>query len=142
MDDLPIDDRRVIPARELSVGYARSGGPGGQNVNKVETKVELRWRPATSEALGEADRAWVAKRLASRLTKDGELIVTSSRTRERGRNLEDARDRLAAIVRTALERPKPRRKTRPTRAARERRLGEKKARGATKKDRGWRAPED
>jgi len=135
MDDLTIDDRHTIPEREISVSSSRSGGPGGQNVNKVETKVELRWTPATSDAFTKAERAWLAKRLKSRLTNDGELIVTSSKTRFRGRNLDDARDRLANLIRTALERPKPRRKTRPTRASKERRLDAKKSRGSLKRDR-------
>ncbi len=132
MEDLPVTERLIIPGRELRVSFARSGGPGGQNVNKVETKVELRWRPAESSALSEEDREWLLERLARRLTADGDLIVSSSRTRDQIRNREDARRRLAAIVAQALERPKQRRPTRPTREARLRRLEEKRRRSQLK----------
>jgi len=135
MPDLRVNDRVVIPEEEIRVSFARSGGPGGQNVNKVETKVELRWRPAESRALSDADREWLRTRLASRLTNEGDLIVVSSRTRMRERNREDALERLAAIIREALVRPRPRRKTRRTRSSVERRLDGKKRRGQVKKDR-------
>ncbi len=128
----------VIPAAELSWAYARSGGPGGQHVNKTESKVELRWTPAGSRALAglaEDARAWLLSRLASRLTADGELVVISSLTRDQIRNREDAIDKLVAIVRAAMHRPKPRKKTRPSRGARERRLTAKKKRGEIKRAR-------
>ena len=115
-----------IPGGELVVDYARSGGPGGQNVNKVSTKVVLRWSVRESSALSEHDRAWLLQRLASRLTREGELVLHSSAHRERGRNLEEARERLAGIVREALKRPRRRRATRPTRASRKRRLEAKR----------------
>jgi hypothetical protein len=76
MADLVIHARLSLPEEELRVEYARSGGPGGQNVNKVETKVQVRWNPAESEAISEADRAWLLTRLASRLTTDGDLLVS------------------------------------------------------------------
>lgn len=140
MRDVVVNDRITIPAAELQVAFARSGGPGGQNVNKVETKVEVRWIPETSGALSEADRAWLLDKLASRLTTSGELIVTSERTRDQSRNREDALDKLGEIVRAALSRPKPRKKTRPSKRARERRLEEKKRTSARKKQR--RSPPD
>lgn len=133
MRDLVIDERVTIPAAEIQVAFARSGGPGGQNVNKVESKVELRWRPGDSGALTEAQRGLVVARLGSRLTAAGELIVTSQRTRDQSRNREDALDKLAGLVRWALERPTPRRPTRPSRSARERRVNEKKRRGEVKR---------
>ncbi len=132
MEDLPVTESLTIPGRELRVSFARSGGPGGQNVNKVETKVELRWRPGESSVLSDEDRARLLERLARRLTGDGDLIVSSSRTRDQARNREDARRRLAAIVAEALERPKKRRPTRPTREARRRRLEEKRRRAELK----------
>lgn len=135
MDDLPVNERVTIPGAELSVAFARSGGPGGQNVNKVATKVELRWRPGESSVLAPEDRQWLLGRLRGRLTSDGDLIVTSSRTRDQLRNREDARARMARLVAQALERPKPRKRTRPTKQAVERRLGEKHARGKLKKKR-------
>jgi ribosome-associated protein len=137
--DARVNDAILIPAAELSWSYARSGGPGGQHVNKTETKVELRWTPAGSRALAglsEDARAWLVGRLASRLTAGGELMVTSSLTRDQIRNREDAIDKLVAIIRAALIRPKKRVKTKPSRGAKERRLGEKKRRSEVKRGRG------
>ena len=135
MPDIVVNDRIVIPASELDVSFVRSGGPGGQNVNKVASKVQLRWRPATSVAFSDADREWLVARLASKLTIDGELIVSSGLTRDQGRNRTDAEAKLAELVRAALVRPKKRRATRPSAAAKARRLDEKKARGEKKKRR-------
>ncbi|MHC4862130.1 MAG: alternative ribosome rescue aminoacyl-tRNA hydrolase ArfB [Planctomycetota bacterium] len=133
-DHLVAGDVR-IPLSEVSVRFARSGGPGGQNVNKVETKVEVRFRPASSAALTPAQVARIEEKLASRLTSEGEIIVTSERTRYQERNREDALARLAALLTEALRVPKPRRRTKPTRASIERRLDEKKRRGETKRRR-------
>lgn len=135
MADIRVTEHIAIPAGELRVSFVRSGGPGGQNVNKVASKVQLRWTPATSAALSEADRAWVLKRLASKLTLDGDLIVASNLTRDQGRNRVDAEAKLAALLVAALVRPKKRRATKPSQAARERRVDEKKARGQIKKQR-------
>ena len=76
--DIVVSPRVTIPAHEIAIQFARSGGPGGQNVNKVSSKVELRWNPTTSTALSEDDRSWLVSRLASKLTSDGTLIVTST----------------------------------------------------------------
>ena len=135
MEDLVINEAVVIPGRELQVSFARSGGPGGQNVNKVETKADLRWIPAESGALSEADRQWLLGRLASRLTAEGELVVTSSRTRDQSRNRDDAREKLAELVARALRRPKSRKRTRPSAAAKEARLQEKLRRSKSKQKR-------
>lgn len=135
MDDLRITHGLVIPAAELSESFTRSAGPGGQNVNKVSTKVELRWNPASSAALTERDRTWLLERLASRLTTEGDLIVRSSRTRDQSRNRADARLQLAELVRAALRRPRRRVATRPTRGAVERRITGKKRRGQLKRAR-------
>ena len=83
MNDLVVTPRLTIPASELEIAFARSGGPGGQNVNKVSSKVDLRWNPRTSAALSEDDRAWVLQKLRSRLTGDGTLIVTSTATNQK-----------------------------------------------------------
>ena len=130
----------LLPAEELKLSFARSGGPGGQNVNKVETKVVLRWNPRTSRVLDEQQRALLLERLASRLTGEGELVLHSSRTRERARNIEDARERLAEIVTAALVVQRKRRATRPTRGSKERRLDTKRQRSDVKKNR--RRPEE
>jgi len=132
---LAISELIVIPDRELRVSFARSSGPGGQNVNKVESKVQLRWNPATSSAISESDRAWLLRRLADKLTADGDLLVASNLTRDQGRNREDAEAKLAEVVRLALVRPKKRRATKPSHVDRQKRLDDKKARGRIKKGR-------
>jgi ribosome-associated protein len=137
---LRVNARVSIPRAELRVHFARSSGPGGQNVNKTSTKVELRFALRTSPSLTDADRAWLEKKLASRLTSDGELLITSDRHRSQPENLRECRERLAALLRDSLERPKPRIKTRKTAASNRRRLDAKKRRSNVKQ---WRreAPE-
>ncbi len=135
---LRVNSRLSIPASEIQVDYARSPGPGGQAVNKKNTKVVLRFSVLRSQALGERRRAILSKKLDRRLTKEGELVLHASRFRERSRNEEDARERLAEILRDALTPTRARRATRPTRASRERRLDQKKKRGDLKRSRrGW-----
>jgi ribosome-associated protein len=135
MEALRVTSRLVIPAEELRASFARSGGPGGQNVNKVESKVVLRFDVRGSRSLGEARRARVLEHLASRLTGTGELVIHASRHRQRAENLADARERLAEHLREALRERAARHPTRPTRSSRERRLGAKKRRSTLKRDR-------
>lgn len=125
----------TIPPDELRMAFSRSSGPGGQNVNKVESRVELRWNVAESAALSERDRSWLLERLAAQLTTTGELIVTSERHRTQARNRADALEKLASTLRDALVRPKRRRPTRPGKRAVQRRLDEKKQRGELKRGR-------
>jgi ribosome-associated protein len=125
----------VIPSEELEVRFSRAGGPGGQNVNKVETKVDLRFRPGTSRVLDATLRARVLDRLAGRLTVEGELVVVASSARDRARNLEEARGRLANLLRAALVAQTPRRPTRPTRGSQRRRLESKRRRSDVKRER-------
>jgi ribosome-associated protein len=125
-----------IPTSEISVSFSRSSGPGGQNVNKVESKVELRWNLWHSTAINIQDRAWLLTRIGKKLTGEGDLVVTSSLTRDQGKNRQDAMDKLVALLRAALARPVPRRKTQPTRGARERRLDAKKQQSERKQRRG------
>ena len=135
-EDLPIRRDLVIPGAELTEQASTSGGPGGQHANKTSTRITLRWSVAESAVLGPRQRARLLQRLAARLTTAGELIVHVDESRSQWANRQTARERLAELVRDALRRPKPRKPTRPSRAARERRLTEKKKRGAVKKGRG------
>ena len=132
---LEITPRVRIPAAEIALSYAASGGPGGQNVNKVASKAVLRWSPVTSVALSDADRAYVLSRLRARLTSDGELVLSSDRNRDQPRNVEDVLERLKDVLRAALHREPPRRKSRPTRGSKERRLTSKRLRADVKKGR-------
>jgi ribosome-associated protein len=130
-----IRDGLVIPARELTLRYVRAGGPGGQNVNKVASKAVLRFRVRDSPSLTVADRERILLRLAARLTGDGELILTSGVYRDQSRNREAVLGRLAAVLAAALRRPRPRRPTRPSKGAVERRLAQKRARSDRKRER-------
>jgi ribosome-associated protein len=132
---LRIGPNLSIPGRELTVETSRAGGPGGQNVNKLETRVTLRFHVATSQALPPLQRAWLLERLGSRLSKGGELVIHASRHRTQARNLEDARERLAALIQAALVRPTKRRPTRPTRGSQEKRLRAKRRDSELKRSR-------
>ena len=136
MDRLEITRTLSIPTAELSVAFSRSSGAGGQNVNKVSTRVEMRFDVAQSISLSEGQRAMLLDRLSSRLTATGVLVVNSDRHRTQGRNREDCQERLAAILAQALKPPPPkRRKTHPGRAAQRRRLDAKKRQGEKKSSR-------
>jgi ribosome-associated protein len=126
----------VIPGPALEIRFSRSGGPGGQNVNKVETRAEVRFDVAGSPLLAPDDKTRALARLASRLTNEGVLVVQCDRTRHRERNLREALFRMGEILREAMHRPKPRRATRPTRASKRRRIDEKRRRGEVKRARG------
>jgi ribosome-associated protein len=135
MEDLVVTPRVTIPGGELALAFSRSGGPGGQNVNKVASKVELRWNPTTSAALDADERAWLLARLQSRLTSDGTLIVTSTATRDQLKNRDDATTKLTLIVRAALDRPKPRKPTKISRGAKRRRVADKRHHAERKRNR-------
>lgn len=131
-----------IPENELIERFTRADGPGGQYVNRTESAVELRFDVARSPSLPDAVRARVLARHDHRLTADGVLVIQARRFREQARNRDDARVRLADILRTALLPPKKRVATRPTRGSKERRLTGKKHRGAVKRNRGRAWSED
>ncbi len=125
-----VDAEWLIPEAELEVRATRSGGPGGQNVNKVATKVELRFDLAGSSVFDADEKQRLRARLAGRVNAAGVLRVVSQRHRSRSRNEEEVRARLAALLRAALAVPRRRRRTKPTRTAREVRLRDKKRRSA------------
>ncbi len=125
-----------IREAELVESFVRSSGPGGQNVNKVSTAVELRFDARHSPSLTGDVRARLEKLAGSRLTKDGVIVLFADRFRTQERNRADARERLLALIRRAAVAPRPRRPTRPTLASKERRLKAKTERSGVKRMRG------
>ena len=125
----------TIPLHEFEVRASRSGGPGGQHVNKVETQIEVRWDLDASAALSPHQKARVRERLGSRLTRGHLLRVRSRAQRSQAANRRVALERLAELLADALRPRKSRRKTRPTAASREARLGAKRRQGEKKRDR-------
>ena len=124
-----------VPERALHVRAVRASGPGGQNVNKVATKVDVRVDLNAIEGLSEAARSRLRTLCRHRLDADGRLMVSSQAERNQARNLEDALDRVRALVAAALREPRSRKASRPSAGARERRLESKKRRGTLKRER-------
>ncbi|HEV3181663.1 MAG TPA: alternative ribosome rescue aminoacyl-tRNA hydrolase ArfB [Steroidobacteraceae bacterium] len=130
---LPIAAGVEIPDRELSLSFLRSSGPGGQNVNKVATAVQLRYDLEHSRALSEAAKQRLRSLSGRRLTADGAILILARNHRTQERNRREAEQRLAELVRRALTVPKVRKATRPTRASHERRLEHKERQRRTKR---------
>src|ERR1700679_4157406 len=133
--DLLIDESEIVES------FVRASGPGGQNVNKVASAVELRFDARRSPSLPDDVATKLMKLAGSRLTQDGVIVIFAQRFSSQPRNREDARDRLAGLIAKAREREKPRRATKPTLASKARRLEEKGRRGAVKALRGKAGPE-
>jgi ribosome-associated protein len=128
----------AIPLRELRFSYSRSRGPGGQNVNRRDTKATLYWKIRSSRSLPEDVRARFLERFPRRVNTAGEVVIVSQRFRDRGRNCADCVEKLRRMLAEASVRPTPRRATRPTRASVVRRVADKRRRSVQK--RGRRAP--
>lgn len=126
----------ALPPQELEFHFIRSAGPGGQNVNKVATAVQLRFDAARSTALAEPVRARLRVLAGRRMSAEGVIVITARTHRSQARNREDAVARLAELIRQAATRPARRKPTRPSRAQRERRLGDKRRRAVRKRARG------
>jgi ribosome-associated protein len=138
---IQITDTISIDESELQMDYVRSSGPGGQNVNKVATAVQLRFDVLNSKSLPEEAKARLARLAGKRMTQEGVLVIEAKRFRTQERNREEALARLVALVQKALEQPVRRKKTKPTRAAQESRLKAKKRRGELKLARAKPTPE-
>ncbi len=136
---LYVNTRVSIPRVELVVRATRASGPGGQHVNKTSSRVEVTWNPSQSQTLPDEDRAIILQRLASRISDGGDLRVVASDTRSQLQNRELAMVRLADLVRTALIVPKARKRTRPSRAAKQARLDDKRRTALKKRDRNRRS---
>jgi ribosome-associated protein len=132
---LSVTPNLQIPLREFEFTFARSGGPGGQNVNKVNSKAVLRWPLIRSPSLPEPVRERFLRKYGSRLTSEGELLVTSQRFRDAGRNVADCLAKLRAMLADVAQPPKTRRRTRPTRGSVERRIQGKRRRSEKKQSR-------
>jgi ribosome-associated protein len=131
-----VNDALAIPQRELEYRATRSGGPGGQHVNTSSTRIELTWNVTASPSLTDEQRTRILEKLKNRIDESGVLRLTSSTSRSQLQNREDATARLARLVADALKVRKPRKRTKPSRKAKEARLRNKKLRSEKKRGRG------
>ncbi|MCO6045417.1 aminoacyl-tRNA hydrolase [Aeoliella sp. ICT_H6.2] len=134
-DYLTINDEIAIPRSELNLTFSRSPGPGGQNVNKVNSKATLRWEYGASIYLPNGVKSRFGRLFAKRINDAGELVLSSSRHREQRRNVDDCLEKLRQLVLAAVAVPKPRKPRKKSAAANARRLQEKRARSERKQSR-------
>lgn len=130
---LQVTDRIAVPLRELRFEYARSPGPGGQNVNKVNSKAVLRWEIHSSPSISGALRQRFVERFGNRINAAGELMISSARFRDQGRNVADCLEKLRAMLLEVARPPRPRRETKPSAGSRRRRLEGKRWQGEKKR---------
>lgn len=130
-----INPQTIINENELDFSFIRADGPGGQNVNKVATAVQLRFDVLHSDSLSEEVKSRLVKLAGKRMTQEGALVIEAKRYRTQEKNREDALVRFRVLVQKALKKPKSRKKTKPTKASQEKRLKEKKRRGNIKQTR-------
>ena len=137
---LEVNHRISIPLKEFQFSFARSGGPGGQNVNKVNSKVTLHWDVTTSPSLPEDVRARFLAQYPRRINKEGLFVINSERFRDQGRNVADCTNKLRDLLLLVATSPKKRRPTKPTKGSKERRLAGKREKSQKKQERGqhWR----
>ncbi len=132
---LIINETISIPHREFELSFSRSPGPGGQNVNKLNTKVTLHWNLNESPSIATPIKKRLHSEYAGRINKQGFIVITSHRFRDQGRNIEDALNKLKGMILAVAEEPAVRRPTRPTRASKHRRLDEKRRHAEKKRSR-------
>jgi ribosome-associated protein len=132
---LQVNSRIAIPDDELRFSFARSGGPGGQNVNKVESKAILHWSVTSSPSLPEDVRQRFLASYPSRITKEGDIVISSQEYRDQPKNIAKCLDKLADMIRQVAKAPKKRKATKPTKGSKLRRLAEKRSRSETKRGR-------
>lgn len=136
MDNLHVNDRLIIPASELGVSFARSSGPGGQNVNKVNSKVTLRWQIRQQPRISNAWRERFLRAYRNRVNLNGEVVISSDRHRDQSRNIDDCRQKLQTMLRAVQHPPKVRKPTRVSLARKRLRVADKRHRGTVKRLRG------
>jgi ribosome-associated protein len=136
--ELRLSSRVVIPEEELQLSFSRSGGPGGQNVNKVSSKATLRWNITTSPSLPDDVRQRFLEQFPTRVTKAGDVVIHADEFRDQPKNIQACYDRLRDMLSAVLRPPKKRHATKPTRGSKVRRLKEKKSRSAVKEGRRFR----
>jgi ribosome-associated protein len=135
MSDLHVSARITIPDAELRFSFARSSGPGGQNVNKVSSKATLHWDVTQSPSLPDDVKRRFLDKFASRITTQGEIVITSQESRDQPKNIQSCLDKLRGMLLEVLVPPKKRRPTKPTKGSKVRRLNDKKSKSQTKANR-------